>query len=693
MGSRLQSYALPDVYGGVGPDFPGTKLPDNVAKRTDNWTLSKEGLVFSKGWQLFTSQQLTTGATPDVALEIIGYDEFFRNDGTSQLMCFTTRRAYYFDDTNTDLWIPITPVEHADTIVDADSTAGTATLNVAITTGYSANDRIIINEGGPRSEEKIISVVNAGVSFTLTSNLGFTHTLVQADSVRRLEHRSRVNVDSNAGATTLSVDNTAGYTVGEMILVGRGTARAEYLIIGGITAGTAFTSLTRPSWAPSGTGLQYTHTAAQNDTVIRVADLQYTVAADDVSTTIAEDSFYYCSIAHAVMKWTGTTNFASKLGGLKTGDSVEGLGALTTDYKARYIFFFESFLVLANVEENGTAIPQKIRWSRFGNYTSWVNNVDGSGQAGAFLFFGPSFIQNMFQLKRELFFYREREIEAMTYIGPPDIMAFRRAETGTGLIGPDALVDLGDTHIFMGPDNVWEYNGINLVAIGDVIKNDYFSRLNPFQRSNIKMFLVEETDDVWLTFSEDGTNSHDYAYIYNIILGKWSGPRDLDASAFGYFTESVGVTWDTATGTWDSSALIWDTLLLSANSPLNLMGNASGYTFELENGVTKNGTLMTATYDSKITDCGQPEITKRLQRVKVGMREEGAVNADVYVGLATNSGDDITFYGPYTLSLGSDGVPFVYVDLTARYFQIRIVTTTTSNIRDVELFFIPRVFR
>lgn len=67
MGSRLQSYALPDVYGGVGPDFPGTKIPDNVAERTDNWILSKEGLEFANGWQLFTSQQLTTGATPDVA--------------------------------------------------------------------------------------------------------------------------------------------------------------------------------------------------------------------------------------------------------------------------------------------------------------------------------------------------------------------------------------------------------------------------------------------------------------------------------------------------------------------------------------------------------------------------------------------------------------------------------------------------
>lgn len=690
MGTRLQPYPLGDVYGGVGPDFPGTAIPNNVAERTDNWILSKDGLEFAKGWVKFTNQQLSTGASPDVPLEIIGYDQFFKNDGSVHLLCFTTRRAYYYN--GVDLWIPITPVEAFATTVDVDSTLGTATLNVASTSGFVVNDRIIIHEFGVRQEEVVITAITPGVSLTVSPVLTFTHTAVQADSVKKVSYRSRVDSNSAALSVTLSVDNTLGYAVGEMILVGSGTILEEYLIIDAITPGVSFT-VSRPSWAPSGTGLQFTHTAADNHTVVRMADLQYTTAADDVSSTTAENVFYYTSLAHPVMRWNGGKVYAEKLPGLLVGDSIEGVGVLSSDHKARYIFFFESFLVIANVEENVVAIPQKIRWSRFANYESWVNDVDGSGQAGSFLFFGSDFIKNMLQLKRELAIYRDNSIEAMSYLGPPDIMGFRRAETGTGLLASDGIVDLGDDHIFISPENIWEYNGINLVAIGDVIKNDFFTRLTPSQRSNIQMFHIKEMDDIWLTFSEDGENSHKFSYVYNTVFRKWSGPRDIDSTAFGKYTEQVGTVWDSVLGTWDDSPNIWDTVLFAANAPLNLMGNVLGYTFKLESGITKDGMTITATYDSKITDCGMPQVTKRLQRVKIGMREEGPIDALVYVGLATSNGDAVSFNGPYPLSLNPDGLPFIYVDLTARYFQIRIVTSATSNIRDLEMFFIPRVFR
>lgn len=689
---EFQKHKLPNFYGGIAPDIPDHVIDDTTVSLSDNYVLRKEGMVAAPGWQLFTDQQLTDGEASPTALEIIGYDEYFRNDNTSDLLCYTNKRVYYFDSTNTNLWIPITPVDHLDTTVDADSPSGATLLNVASTTGYAVNDRIIINDGGAREEEGVIASIAAGVSFTMLANLAFTHTAVQADAVRKLEHRAIVDADSTSGTTTLNVDYTVSFAAGEMILVGRGTARAEYLLIDSITAGVSLT-VSRPTWAPSGTGLQYTHTAAQADTVIRMADLQYSSSATGFSATIAENVYYFCSLVHPVMQWIGTTNFATKLVGLRSGDSVEGLGTLTADLKAAIIYFFESFLVLGNLVENGSSIPQKIRWSRFANYTSWVNNIDGSGQAGAFLFFGADFVMNILQLKRELFFYRERSIEAMTYVGPPDIMNFRRAETGTGLLGKDSIIDFGDSHMYMGPDNLWDNNGINVIPIGDSFKTEFFSRLDPSQRSRVKLFFQEEVDEVLITYSTSGTNAHEYAWVYNIALKKFSGPRDVDASGWGYYTQSDSITWDSLVGSWDSQPEIWDSSTLLANNPINLMGNSSGYTFVFGTGITKNGVAITSKLRSKRTDLGDASVKKRIQMVKAGASYQGSGSLSVYIKTSNGIDDPFTTHGPYSLSLDASGEPMVYFDVTDRYCAVELQGTIQHTMKDLELYFMPAMWR
>lgn len=688
--SRLSAYKLGDTYGGLYKDVAPHIIPNNAFTLSENWTLRKLGVETIKGWTKFTDQVLTDGAASPTNLKVLGTDEFFKRDGSSFLIAVTNRRLYSFD-TAVDLWIPITNCDHNDTTVDQDSTSGTADLFVASTTGYAVNDRIIVHEGGAREEEAVIDSINAGVSLGLDRNLTFTHTAVQADPVRRIEHRARVDSDSTAGSTTLNVDTTDGFIVGEEIVVGATTARAEYLIIDSIMAGVSFT-VSRPSWAPSGTGLQFTHTAAQADTVIRLADLIY---ADSTlfSSTILNDTWFFTNFTTSIQEWTGETDYTVDLDGTLTGDSVEGLGTLTADIKAKFIFGFEGFLVIGHLQENGETIPQKIRWCQFGDVHSWENELDGSGQAGAFVFDGADFINGMFQLKRELLSYRERSIEAMTYIGPPDIFGFRRAETGTGLLAGNALIDMGDRHVLIGPDNVWTYNGINLVPLGDAIKDNFFDELDPSQKSNIKMFFVEESDEIWMSFSSTGSFVHDKAYIYNIVLDKWSGPRDVDATGYGYYTEANDVTWDSAMGEWDNSTAEWDSRVFRANSPLNLMGNDDGLIFKTDFGTDKNGSTISARFESKLTDCDMPEVTKRLQRVKVGLQEQGTTVVSVYIGAAFNVGDTVDWYGPYELSQDSDVVPFIYVDITARYFKVRVDTEVTSNIRDIELFFIPRKFR
>jgi len=67
--------------------------------------------------------------------------------------------------------------------VDSDSASGQKVLNIASTTDFSAGKYVIVGYGTAREEVLAIDTVQAGVSITLTTNLGFTHTAAQADTV------------------------------------------------------------------------------------------------------------------------------------------------------------------------------------------------------------------------------------------------------------------------------------------------------------------------------------------------------------------------------------------------------------------------------------------------------------------------------------------------------------------------------
>jgi len=71
-----------------------------------------------------------------------------------------------------------------DTTVDVDSNSGQKVLSVASTTNCYQGQHVGINVGGEREEWGVIDSVAAGVSITLKANLRYTHTAVQADTVK-----------------------------------------------------------------------------------------------------------------------------------------------------------------------------------------------------------------------------------------------------------------------------------------------------------------------------------------------------------------------------------------------------------------------------------------------------------------------------------------------------------------------------
>lgn len=677
--AKIPKHRLGNPFGGLNSALPPHMIDDSISPSMDGFVLIPEGVEASLGWEKFTTQRLTDGAASPVASTVLKIVEFEKRSGTTYLIGITNKRAYYFNE-STDLWIPITPGANASTTVDADSNSGTATLFVASTTGYTIGDTIIINEGGPRQEEAVVNSISAGVSLGLLANLTFTHTAVQADAVRRTYGSAIVDADSASGQTVLNVSHTGQFTVGEEVIIGMGTSREEIRFIQSISAGVSITLTAN---------LGFTHTAVQADKVYRMAGLSFTNTPLEVDCDNDGDVFYFTDGVNTIQQWTatGTPTYTSDLVGLRTGDSVEGIGTLTTSLKAKYIRIFENFIVIGHLTEEGTTLPQKVRWCRRANYTSWVNAADGSGQAGHFSFNGSDFVFKLSRLKRELFIDRETSIEGMSYVGPPDIFAFRRVTTRIGIFSSVALADLGDSHMLLSHENAYVMDGLSSPQIGDDIKKALFDELNPSNRQYVQVLLYEDRSEVWFAIPTENSRVVKKAWVYSLLFRRWVGTRPLSGTAFGDYKVQNSETWDAAVGTWDAQTEIWDSMSSLANAPIHLMGDNLGYIYLLESGLTKDGTPFTRTYYTKLTDCGDSERSKRILEVRIGTRKESTGSLDVYIGTAEAEGDDLTWSASESLSLTGETNGYVYFDQPCKFAQVRIETTASCNIRSVQIGF------
>lgn len=81
----------------------------------------------------------------------------------------------------------------ASSTVDVDSASGQKILNVAATTGFVAGSMVKIGDGTAGEEVGRVASIQVGVSLTLDENLDYTHTALQADTVKQ----DWYNVDVN----------------------------------------------------------------------------------------------------------------------------------------------------------------------------------------------------------------------------------------------------------------------------------------------------------------------------------------------------------------------------------------------------------------------------------------------------------------------------------------------------------------
>lgn len=413
-----------------------------------------------------------------------------------------------------------------------------------------------------------------------------------------------------------------------------------------------------------------------NDTVLDITGATPLTGSVDhpITCEIAEDLFVFTNGVDRVKYWDGTAATIADLPGLNDASSGPKSGGVNVT-RCKSLLYFQNFLLLLGTSENGVDYPQRLRWSQIGSVRKWKNETNGSGQSGWFdITDGVDWVVAIVSLENYVVVYKDRSIQLLSYSGDDLVWSKQPAFTGVGLLATRALLDLGDQHVFIGPDDIYSFDLTGVKPIGEEVSKEFFRILDPANSGQINTGWIEEIPEGWFVFpstvSPDGLP--DKALVYNPDTKAWSW-RDIPMTGFGYYNRKSAPVWGEIEAIFNDYNVEWDSSPAMDNAPINLCGDSQGFLYVLE-GHSKDGADLDCFIRTKLFDFGDPYHLKRGKRIQFQISREGPYNLQVRVGTAGNVNEPIVWSGPRFMSLDRTSPPWLDFDVTARYMMFEFAT-------------------
>lgn len=381
---------------------------------------------------------------------------------------------------------------------------------------------------------------------------------------------------------------------------------------------------------------------------------------------------------------------------------LEGQDEAHANLRANCVELFKGFLFLGNTEEGGASYPTRLRWSQWQNPRLWHNNEDGSGMSGYVdIDDTDGKIMALKRIGDVLYIYKENSIIALTYTGDADAVFSKEVvTTKAGLIAPEAIVELPHINIFISEDDIYMFDGNTCTGIGESIKEWFFNKfMDKTYLERMFGYYDEKNQEVIFCFNAKGDTSQGglrrnagYGIVYNLRLKTWS-VREMGITAIGKIKISSDTIIDDVNTPYDdeSNDVMIDSAIYAGAEKYTAAGDNAGNLYILD-GYTDtrkqggyDGYVVTKTHHME-----EPGKVKRLMRIQFHIETAGDYDLYCQVGSAwspenANSGD-ITWSEKKYLNLKKPVpwythhiVPYIDIDLTARYFMLRFGTTGNAT--------------
>lgn len=367
--------------------------------------------------------------------------------------------------------------------------------------------------------------------------------------------------------------------------------------------------------------------------------------------------------------------------------SIEVEGSSAIGINAGCVEQYKDFLFIGNLVEDKENYPARLRWSQWQNPFLWHNNEDGSGMSG---YVDVNDIDGkIVTIKRIgdiLAIYKEGGIVALTYSGGDTVFSKELITTQAGLVSPTAVVVLPHSHIFVGKDNIYQFDGNTVVPIGDPIRNYFLKYVK--QKNKIISFYNQYSKDVIFAFIDNNnpTENRAKALTYNTQLNLWS-VRDINMTAIGEYTERTSLIIDEVQDQYNSQEMqqtVIDNDEIGKEDLIIVAGDENGKLYKFggynDSRGDYDGYVITKTHHMD-----EPAMIKRLLRIQFHVETQG--DYDMYVQVRPSWSpetphEDIDWESlpSYNLRFRNSDTeqqvtpPYIDLDLSARYFQIKFGT-------------------
>ena len=201
--------------------------------------------------------------------------------------------------------------------------------------------------------------------------------------------------------------------------------------------------------------------------------------------------------------------------------------------------------------------PRRIAWCDQEDLTDWTPTATNT--AGDLDVVTPGKLVRGVRYRNEALVFTEADLHLLRYVGPPFVYGLEQVGDANGLIGPNAVLTLGDRVVWMGENAFWSYDGVVRQIPCDV--NDYvFSDINVLQGAKIAAGHNSEFGEIWWFYPTANSVENNRYVVWSYREGWWS---------FGQLPRTVWIDKE-----------IW---------PYSVAADPAGYLYQHEQGWTDNG--------------------------------------------------------------------------------------------------------
>lgn len=418
------------------------------------------------------------------------------------------------------------------------------------------------------------------------------------------------------------------------------------------------------------------------------------IAESDVYTGDQDDLFwltnydgkaYFVNNVDRIKSWDGTTLATPDID--IDGDASNEVGTCLA------ILPFKERVILFRTTEDGTVYPQRARWCKAGDPTTWDDTItNGGGYVDA-----PTgdWIVSAVSLKDMIVVFFERSTWALKYTSDPDSpFRWEKIDASMKVDAPFGAITFQDQAWAYGATGFIGTNGFTNFRIDSNVPEITLDT-EMDKVGTIFSKVYEQYEQIWVLNTSAGGTNKDGVWVWNYKEGSWT-EYDLAFNCMGTFQVQNDVTWDDETRTWDEIEEKWNDSSGYTGFPIMLAGDYSGNVRRLNHGSTDAGSDITLSMTSARWNPYIPQ-GMRVKLGSIGFLVDRNDNETYSVAFYVNS--DSTAYQTKTLDLTSDTAGAVEDKVWRRLHSgaigdtHRIVITNTGNesviIHAIELFMEP----